>query len=148
MLKVEIFLFLSNCFFIVPRIRGYCEWRSSPISDMACQIHPAVALLTTVLSAIHYIPSTLKEHKKQCGAHICYIGGPISTTHSIQSALFHNMAFEENHSCEGTHINSFTQKLQICQLSGISMKYLCRKYWLKMQWLLMALKMTTNCENM
>ena len=34
--------------------QGYSEWRSSPISDMACQIHPAIPLHTTVLYVVHY----------------------------------------------------------------------------------------------
>ena len=37
----------------------YCEWRRSPISDMACQIQSAIALHTTVLTeAIHYTHCT------------------------------------------------------------------------------------------
>ena len=34
--------------------QGYSEWRSSPISDMACQIHPAIPLHTAVLYVVHY----------------------------------------------------------------------------------------------
>ena len=34
--------------------QGYSEWRSSPVSDMACQIHPAIPLHTAVLYVVHY----------------------------------------------------------------------------------------------
>ena len=143
----------------------YCEWRRSPISDMACQIQSAIALHTTVLTEpIHYTHCTFytsthfkthggekfethiwyirvpytwftlhrkREQKKQCGSHICYIGGPISTTSYTVCSLpwYYNMTgLKKTTSAKALKSPDLPTVCEIPlwkTLSGISVKYHC-----------------------
>ena len=130
----------------------YCEWRRSPISDMACQIQSAIALHTTVLTEpIHYTHCTFytfntfqnsrwrKVRKTyQSAIYMVYLAEWESTRNSVgltsaisedplvqhrtPFALFHDIIIWQVWRKPLLQRHS---NLQICQLS---VKYHCEKH--------------------